>query len=510
MLKELIEEIKNRGNHTFSGSAAFRLYDTFGFPVELTEEILEEFGFTLNRAEYDEAMQQQRARARAAHFSHEIASFKDELTEIMSSVEPTVFLGYDVLETTAQVRCLIQDGQQVEKLQQGEEGLVVLDKTPFYAKGGGQEGDKGMLYGETAVLKVINTDKSGDKYVHYVAVEEGSLKSAEQVSAVVDRMRRMDVARNHTATHLLHKALKDVVGVHVNQAGSLVDANRLRFDFTHFERLTQAEVDKIESDVNDAIFACYDVHCSVMPIEEAREKGAIALFGEKYEDKVRVVEIEDESMELCGGTHVDNTGKIGMFKILSEASIASGVRRIEAVTGRYVLEEFYEMEAKLERITLLTKGDRESVVQKVKEAFETIKEQGRRIGELKAETNKDVLAKLLDEQEMYGEVALITGRIDGFDADQMRALGDEIKGRLPKSIIALAGLNEAKGLMVLTATKEVVAAGFNCKDVIKEAAGAARGGGGGRPDMAQAGLGDVNALDRVFAIIRQKAEEIFK
>ncbi len=507
-LKEEIALLLSENKTVFSGREAFRMYDTFGFPVELTEEILEEYGIALKRDEYELAMKEQKKRAREAHFSKDVEGWSDTLSEIITPLNATQFMGYEHLKVKAQVKAIIVGEEMVERIDKGQSGIIVMDKTPFYAESGGQVGDSGIVESEYGHAHIDDTQKNGNKYLHYAKMLDGFIALGDEVMATIDCTRRIDIQRNHSATHLLHKVLKNQLGEHVSQAGSLVEQNRLRFDFVHFEKITKDQLAKIEREVNEAIFQGHDVSQSSMSIEQAKKTGATALFDEKYSDIVRVISMGGFSIELCGGCHVDNTSKIGMFKILSEGSVASGIRRIEAATGRYAYENTRKTEEALQSIAQIAKTNFSSVVTKVEEAYDTIKELTKDIEELKAIINKDVFSQLLESVTEINEIKFIAAAVDNASADEMRTISDKFKDKFDKCVVALAGEKDNKAMLILTASKDIVKKGFNSGIVLREAIAVVGGSGGGRADMAQGGINDIHKIEKAFSIIRNKISEI--
>jgi alanyl-tRNA synthetase len=508
MLKEEINLLLSENKTVFSGQEAFRMYDTFGFPVELTEEILEEYGMTLKKDEYELKMKEQKNRAREARFSKDVEGWNDSLSEIIASLEATQFIGYEHLKVKAEVKAIIVGDHMAERLDKGQSGIIVLDKTPFYAESGGQVGDSGSVVSEYGHAEIEDTQKNANKHLHYTKMIDGFIALGNEVTAMVDCTRRTDIQRNHSATHLLHKVLKRELGEHVNQAGSLVEQNRLRFDFVHFEKITKNQLAKIEHEVNEAIFEGYDVTQSNMSIEQARKTGATALFDEKYANVVRVINMGGFSMELCGGCHIDNTSKIGLFKILSEGSVASSVRRIEAVTGRYAYENTRKTEEALQSVAHIAKTNIVSVVTKVEEAYDTIKELTKDVEELKMIVNKDIFVQLLNNVTEINEIKYIASIVDNASVEEMRALSDKFKDKFDMCVIALAGKKDNKAMMILTASKGVVKKGFKSGVVLKEAIAKTGGSGGGRADMAQGGVNNIKKIDDAFSVIKNKISEL--
>lgn len=507
-LKDEINILQKENKTVFQGSEAFRMYDTFGFPLELTEEILSECGMTLEMQSYDKAMKEQKKRARDAHFSKDIAGWTDKISEIIAPLPATQFVGYEVLTAKSKIAAIISDGQSVDNLLKNQEGIIVLEKTPFYAESGGQVSDNGVIISEDANAEVRDVQKSGDKFIHYVKVKEGQISAGQCVTASVNTSRRMNIQRNHSATHILHRILKDELGEHVNQAGSLVEQNRLRFDFVHFEKITRQQLERIEREVNETIFEGIDVIVESMNIDKAKQMGATALFGEKYSDIVRVVNMGGFSMEFCGGCHVDNTSKIGMFKILSEGSVASGVRRIEAVTGLYAYEYTKNNEEVLNEIAKITKTNISAAAAKVQDMHDNVKELTKAIEEYKNALSKDIFTDLSCGIADINGIKFLGSAVDNMSLDDLRTLSDKVKDKYPSCVVALASSKEGKSMMIITASKDVVQKGFNSGAAIKQAAAAAGGSGGGRSDMAQAGISNIVNIDKAFEIVKNIVENL--
>lgn len=465
------------------------LYDTYGFPLDLTEDIAAEEGIEVDEDGFNQEMEVQRRRAREAReetsfSSGEIdklyASFKDQIEEVE-------FTGYHSLTEKTEIIGLVKDNKEVDSLKKGEKGNIILAKTPFYAESGGQLGDKGVIKNDNFEAEVNDTFSRAEIPVHQVSVEDGEIKVSEQVEAVVYNDRRKATARHHSATHLLHKALKEVLGDHVNQSGSLVAPDRLRFDFTHFSGLTDQELEEIEKKVNYAVMENYPVETELKDLEEAKAMGAEALFGEKYEEEVRVVKMGDFSMELCGGTHVEATGDIGAFKITSESGIAAGVRRIEAVTGEFALDYFNNKLDILNRTAARLKTDADNVYHRVEQLLDRNKELEKELERLKQKLAGSKKDDLIDQLKEVGGVNVLTAELSELDSQGLRNLTDQIKDKIDSAVIVLASRGENKVVFVASVTDDLVEKGFNAGQIISKVAQIAGGGGGGRPDMAQAG-----------------------
>ena len=483
LLSKLIADLKVTGKDVLDGKSAFKLYDTFGFPWELTAEILEENKFSLDKDAFDAAMNEQRERARAARQENQRVSVPD-LTGI--NVDS---LKQDYNVTTAKVVLLWKDGKAVEQVHDGEEVGIILDTTAFYAEGGGQAGDTGMIETEVGKVEIENAKKLANGTIYHIGmVVEGLIKVGDNVKILIDAEVKQATARNHTATHLLHAALKNIVGEHVNQAGSSVNSERLRFDFSHFEPLTTEQIEKIEQQVNEAILKAITVDISEKTQNEAKEMGAMALFGEKYGDIVRVVNIKDCSVELCGGTHVNNVAEIGLFKIVSEAGVASGVRRIEAITGKLAYDKVNSVEKTLNKAARLLKSRNNEVVEKIEALLTQVKTLEQQLALANSKMAQETASELLATAIDVNGVTIVNAEVEIEDMDGLRNLADLLRDKLTVGVIVLgAKIADDKVNFVVMATKDAVAKGIHAGNIIKETAKVAGGGGGGRPDMAQAG-----------------------
>ena len=483
LLSKLIADLKVTGKDVLDGKSAFKLYDTFGFPWELTAEILEENKFSLDKDAFDAAMNEQRERARAARQENQRVSVPD-LTGI--NVDS---LKQDYNVTTAKVVLLWKDGKAVEQVHDGEEVGIILDTTAFYAEGGGQAGDTGMIETEVGKVEIENAKKLANGTIYHIGmVVEGLIKVGDNVKILIDAEVKQATARNHTATHLLHAALKNIVGEHVNQAGSSVNSERLRFDFSHFEPLTTEQIEKIEQQVNEAILKAITVDINETTQNEAKEMGAMALFGEKYGDIVRVVNIKDCSVELCGGTHVNNVAEIGLFKIVSEAGVASGVRRIEAITGKLAYDKVNIVEKTLNKAASLLKSRNNEVVEKIEALLTQVKTLEQQLAVANSKMAQETASELLATAIDVNGVTIVNAEVEIEDMDGLRNLADLLRDKLTVGVIVLgAKIADDKVNFVVMATKDAVAKGIHAGNIIKETAKIAGGGGGGRPDMAQAG-----------------------
>lgn len=511
ILEEYIREMTKKNKKYLDGEKAFKLYDTYGFPLDLTKEILEEEGLGVDEKAFNECMEEQRKKAREAREKLSDSGWKNTNILELDKKYDTIFKGYEKLITESEVKGIYVDGKAVDSLSQGEEGILILDETPFYAERGGQIADTGYIEMEGFKARVVNTQYTKDEAIaHFIKIEAGSIKVGDKVVAIVDCNNRRDIMRNHSATHLLHRALKDVLGEHVNQAGSLVAADRLRFDFTHYEAVSKEQLEQIERIVNEKIFEQMDVSTTETSLEEAERMGAVGLFEDKYKDRVRVVQMGGYSIELCGGTHVDNTGNIGMFKIISESSIAAGIRRIEAITGRAAYEYLLELEANMDRLSTLLKADRKNTVSKVEALLEELRVKEKEIATLKNKMAKSIADDILDNKQVIDGINVVTCKVENMDVNSLRNLGDNLRERLGSGIVVLACTNENKVNFVAMATKDLVEKGIHAGNMIKEVAKLTGGGGGGRPDMAQAGGKDVTKVDEALSIIPSLIKEQVK
>ncbi len=506
ILTETAERAKAVGESVIGGEDAFKMYDTFGFPLDLTEDFALEHGMTVDRDGFETAMQEQRTRAREAHKKGGGMNIQGgALSELEAASE---FVGYGETSVEAKIVVLIKDGAIVESVGEGDSALVVLDKTPFYAESGGQVSDVGTISSFTGTLNVEGLVKApGGQHVHQVTVESGELHVGDDVRASVERDSRTAIEKNHTATHLLHKALKEVLGTHVNQAGSLVEPQRLRFDFSHFGSITQEELADVERRVNEQIWKGVNVQIELKGIEEAKAMGAMALFGEKYGDIVRVVEIGDYSLELCGGCHVRNTSEIGLFKLVGESGIGSGVRRIEALTGRGAYLYLDEQLELLKQSAAALKTPITEVPKRIDGLNKQLKDAEREIESLRGKLGAIEAGQLTDNVREVGGVQVLAEKVSASDMDGLRSLADELKVKLPQAVLVLGAPSEDKVNFVVVVPKELTARGLNAGKLVKEAATVCGGGGGGRPDMAQAGGKDASklqeALDKAVSVLEQ-------
>lgn len=505
-LHNIIETEKAKNRTIIPGADVFKLYDTYGFPKELTEEYVGEFGFTIDDIGFDKEMEKQRTRAREARENTDSMQVQDGL--LADLTDESTFIGYDTLTTETEIIRIINESGIVEQADALQEVSVILKDTPFYAESGGQVADIGWIITKNAKAKVTDVQKAPNgQHIHKLTVEEGTLYSGEVVTTKIDERFRKEITKNHTATHLLHQALRDVLGTHIHQAGSLVTAERLRFDFSHFEAPKQDELDKIEQIVNEQVWASIPVQIESMPMDEAKNIGAMALFGEKYGDVVRVVQIGDYSTELCGGCHIKNSSEIGLFKIVSESGIGAGVRRIEALTSKQAFEYMQQKIAILSETAQLLKTNTEQTAIKVTQVLADFKG-------LQSE-NESLLANLANQQteELLLKVKTVKGiqvlseKVNVKDMNQLRHMMDELKQKLSSGVILLATENKGKVMLISGVSDDLIVRNLHAGKLIGDAAKICGGGGGGRPDMAQAGGKDsskiVEALESVFTYVEQ-------
>ena len=488
ILNEMEENMKAKGVKVLSGEDAFKLYDTYGFPMDLTEEILDEKGFTVDEAGFQECMKQQKEKARKAR---KVTNYMGADVTVYESIDPTItteFVGYDRLTHDAPILAMTTETDVVQALTDGDVGTIIVGETPFYATMGGQVGDTGVITTGQGEFVVEDTVKLvGNKVGHIGRVTKGMFTVGDVVTLKVDENRRMATCKNHSATHLLQKALRIVLGNHVEQSGSYNDAERLRFDFNHFQAMTAEEIAKVEAIVNEEIAANLPVVTEVLTIEEAKKTGAMALFGEKYGEKVRVVEMGDFSKEFCGGTHVKNTGAIGNFKIISENGVAAGVRRIEALTGAGVTKYYAELEERLNEAAKVVKATPATLVEKCEHLMAELKDLQSENESLKSKAAKDALGDVMNQVVEVKGVKLLATSVPGVDMNGLRDLGDQLKDKLGDGVVVLASELDGKVNLIAMATDGVQTKGAHAGNLIKGIAALVGGGGGGRPNMAQAG-----------------------
>ncbi|WP_270505864.1 alanine--tRNA ligase [Paraclostridium sordellii] len=501
ILASYIEELKANNEKTLSGENAFRLYDTYGFPVDLTKEILEEEHLEIDEEGFQAEMEKQRQTARDARGNMDSEAWKEDAIAKLDKDIVTDFEGYETLSIESTVKGIAKENELVKSASIGDEVIIVLDKTAFYPEGGGQVGDKGILVNknEDVVVEVIDTKKGPNNTIkHICVVKSGMINVGDVVYTKVDKEVRLASARNHSATHILHKVLKEVLGEHVNQAGSLVTPERLRFDVTHFEAISKDELKVIEEKVNDMIFEALDITCENMSMTDASNKGATALFGEKYGDEVRVVSMGEYSIELCGGTHLTNTSQIGMFKILSEGGVAAGVRRIEAITGKEVYYFLNNKQNLINEVCTTVKAKEDNLVARVGHLLDETKSLAKELNEVKAKMSLQSADSILDSKVDINGVNIVTSKFEDMDMDTLRNTADTLRDKLSSGVVVLANVAGGKINFVATATKDVVEKGVHAGNIVKEVAQIAGGKGGGRPNMAQAGAPDVNKVDEAL------------
>ena len=507
ILSDMEEEMKASGQSVLNGQNAFKLYDTYGFPMDLTREILEEKGYSIDEEGFKKEMEVQRTRARK---SREVTNYMGADATVYDQIDVSVtteFTGYDRLEDTSKVTVLTTEDELVDALMEGQRGTIFVEKTPFYATMGGQEGDTGVIRTENGLFRVEDTiHLRGGKYGHVGVMESGMISVNDQVTLQVDPAGRADTCKNHSATHLLQKALKTVLGSHVEQKGSLVTPTRLRFDFAHFQPMTAEEIQKVEALVNQEIQAALPVVTQVMGIEEAKKSGAMALFGEKYGEEVRVVSMGEFSKELCGGTHVANTSQITLFKIVSESGVAAGVRRIEALTGNNVIQYYRQMEENLHQLAKTLKTTPAELSDRAEHLLKEMKELQSENESLKSKLAQESLGDVTDQVTEVKGVKVLAAAVDGVDMNGLRDLGDQLKEKLGEGVVVLASSMGGKVSLLAMATPGAMEKGAHAGNLIKAAAAIVGGGGGGRPNMAQAGGKNPEKIGEAIAKIPELVE----
>ena len=507
ILSEMEEKMQSEGKKVLSGEDAFKLYDTYGFPIDLTEEILEEKGFSYDEAGFEACMEKQRQTARGARKETNYMGADANVYNDIDSPITTEFIGYDCLDSREKVAFLTTQDEVVEALSDGDKGSIIVAKTPFYATMGGQQGDKGIIKSATGTFVVEDTVKVvGNRVAHVGYVSEGMISSDEEVELHVDKVLRAKTCRNHSATHLLQKALREVLGTHVEQAGSYQDGERTRFDFSHFSAMTAEEIAKVEAIVNEKIAEAIPVETAVMSVDEAKKTGAMALFGEKYGEKVRVVSMGDFSKEFCGGTHVKNTGEISAFKIISESGVAAGVRRIEAITGDNVFAYYAKLEDELNQAAKVVKSTPANLVDRLEHLMAELKALQSENESLKSKAAKDALGDVMDQVVEVKGVKLLATSVDGVDMNGLRDLGDQLKEKLGDGVVVIASSCDGKVNLIAMATDNAMAAGAHAGNLIKAIASKVGGGGGGRPNMAQAGGKNPDGIDAAIAKVSEVLE----
>ena len=500
ILNGYIAELKEANETVLSGDKAFKLYDTYGFPLDLTEEILEEQGFGIDEEGFHKEMEEQRQRARADRGAMEDEGWKEDPLSTLDESVASTFDGYKNLNVSGKVTAIVKEDEIVEMINEGEKAIIVLNETSFYAEGGGQAGDIGTLENEDAIFEVVDTRKGANNTIKHIGfVKKGQIKVSDALESKFNKEVRMASARNHTATHLLHEALKEVLGDHVNQAGSLVTPERLRFDVTHFEPISKEELKAVEEKVNKAILDALEVNCEIMNINDAKEKGAMALFGEKYGNEVRVVSMGDYSVELCGGTHLTNTSQVGLFKILSEGGVAAGVRRIEAITGHAVYEYLTNRDNMINEVCSALKTKEDNLVQRANHLVEENKALAKELHETKTKLNLQSVDSLLDAKVEINGVNLLCAKFEDIDMNTLKETADTLRDKVGSGVVVLSNVADNKVNFVVTATQDVIEKGIHSGNIVREVAKIANGKGGGRPNMAQAGATDVSKVDEALS-----------
>ena len=508
ILSEMMQAVENKNGRELGGADAFKLYDTYGFPLDLTKEILDERGFTVDEEGFRACMQEQKDKARKAR---KTTNYMGVDVTVYESIDPSVtteFVGYDHLEYDSKVTVLTTETELVEALTDGETGTVIVEQSPFYATMGGQEGDIGKITTADGEFQVETTIKLlGGKIGHVGRMTKGMFKVGDTVTLSVDPVRRGSTCKNHSATHLLQKALREVLGDHVEQAGSYQDGDRTRFDFSHSAAMTAEEIRKVEQIVNEKIAENLMVETKEMTIEEAKQSGAMALFGEKYGDTVRVVQMGEFSKELCGGTHVKATGMIGSFKILSESGVAAGVRRIEAVTGSNVTAYYQKLEEQLHEAAKTLKTSPSSLIERCEHLMTEMKALQSENEALKSKAAKDALGDVMDQVQEIKGVKLLASKVAGVDMNGLRELGDQLKEKVGEGVVVLISEKDGKVNMIAMATQGAMDQGAHAGNLIKGIASLVGGGGGGRPNMAQAGGKNPAGIDAAIAQSAKVLEE---
>lgn len=501
IIEEYISTLKKEGKDLLDGEKAFKLYDTYGFPLELTEEILQENGIETDTDGFASAMKKQKETARQGRKDIQDAAWSDESPEL--NIPETDFEGYANFAGKSKVLAIVLEGKSVERAVSSEKIAVYLDKTPFYAEGGGQVSDKGFMYNDSVKMFVESVSKSKGLYKHIAVIEEGNLSLGDTLITEIDSIKRNKTARNHTATHLLQASLRKVLGGHVQQAGSLVNEKELRFDFNHFEAMTAGQIEDVQNIVNEEINKFIRISTCETSIKEAKKMGAIALFGEKYGENVRVVSCGDFSVELCGGTHVSNTGQIGSFKIVSESGVASGVRRIIAITGTSVLEEDIEREKTITEVSDLLKAKSNQVISRTKSIIEENKLLKKEIEELKKASIGSEINEIACTAENIGKVKLITKEFSDYNIKDLRDISDEIKTKVSQVIMVFATSSGGKATLLVSVSDDLLDKGYHAGKIIKELAKHIGGGGGGKADMAQAGGKNPDGISKAFEVAKE-------
>jgi alanyl-tRNA synthetase len=501
ILTDIIEKAKSTGKKTIAGVDVFRLYDTYGFPVELTEEYAQDAGLAIDHDGFEKEMELQRERARKAR--QETDSMQVQGGDLGEFTVSSTFVGYDTLETNAKIIGIFKDGKLISSANQGEEIQLILDQTPFYAESGGQIADRGTITAEGLVIDVLDVQKAPNRQnLHRAVVKQGVAETGQTVYAKINSKNRLQITKNHSATHLLHRALKDVLGEHVNQAGSLVEPDRLRFDFSHFGQVTEEELSKIEKIVNEKIWESLPVEIMEKPLDEAKAMGAMALFGEKYGEIVRVVKMGEYSIELCGGCHVSNTSVIGLFKLVTETGIGAGTRRIEAVTGEKAYQYMSDQIQILNDAAHKIKANVKDVPEKIAALQKELREAHKEIESLTAKLGNIEAKSLINKVKEVNGIQLLVSRVEINESNQLRTMLDELKQKIKSGVIVLGAVLDGKVQLIAGVTKDLTGT-YHAGKLIKEVAGICGGGGGGRPDMAQAGGKDPNRLSEALQYVEE-------
>ncbi|WHY33190.1 alanine--tRNA ligase [Cytobacillus firmus] len=507
ILSSVIKKEKEKGSDTIQGEDVFRLYDTYGFPVELTEEYAEEEGMKVDHAGFEKEMEGQRERARSAR--QDVDSMQVQGGVLGELKTESKFVGYDKLQTESIIAAIVKDGQLIEEAHAGDEIQLILNETPFYAESGGQIADQGTLEAEGLMVSIKDVQKAPNgQNLHRAVVEKGTLKAEASVLAAVNEQIRSKVIKNHTATHLLHQALKDVLGGHVNQAGSLVGPDRLRFDFSHFGQITSEELEKIEAVVNEQIWQSLEVEINYKDIEEAKAMGAMALFGEKYGKIVRVVQVGDYSLELCGGCHVPNTASIGLFKIQSESGIGAGTRRIEAVTGESAYKLMNDQITVLKEASGKLKTNPKDLSARIDVLLGEMKQLQRENESLAAKLGNIEAGSLVSKAKEVNGITVLAEKVQASDMNNLRNMADDLKQKLGSAVVVLGSVNEGKVNIIAGVTDDLIKKGFHAGKAVKEVAAKCGGGGGGRPDMAQAGGKDPEKLESALQFVEEWVKSV--
>ncbi len=510
-LKMLSDITDNAQTKVIDGETAFKLYDTYGFPLDLTKDIVEENGFTVDEVRFNELMKEQKDRARNARKSSDTNAWKGE-TDLFAGISATEFVGYEKNECEAKLLAIVKDGEKVDSISADEEGLLVFDSTCFYAESGGQVGDTGVIVADNTVLNILDTVKNTQSvFIHKCVVKSGILSVGDTVTLKIDTERRTAIRRNHTAAHLLQAALRELLGTHVEQAGQLVDDKAVRFDFTHFSALTPDEIAKIEDAVNNVILDGVEVVNKVMPIDEAKKMGAMALFGEKYGDEVRVVAVSDKSIELCGGTHIDNSAKIGCFRIVSESSVAAGVRRIEAVTGKNTISLMDSYSSVIKQSgELLKVGNINELPNKIKSNLDEIKALEKRVSALESKLASGQLDDYIKNAIAIGGISLVVSEVENTDSDNLKKLAEAFKAKYANAIAVFAAVNGDKVTFACCCGSDAVKNGGHAGNIVREVAKITGGNGGGRPDTAMAGGKDSSKVKEALDSAKSIVENMLK